>query len=295
MGKALTPGSNLAEHGERERVADAVQREQRVEQAELALERPRRRAHPLEHLAEHRREGEDGLLRGLAVLAAPLGDRVQRVEEEVRVEVGPEREELRRLGLLGERRGARPLRGQARLEADVAAEPPPADDEERERDRDADLVAQEGPADPQRARQEDLEREVHDDGERGVDGDAQREERRPLLLREEQAEGEGRDEDERDAREHRGGDREPPAAVPGLREDERRADDEDRHEALRLGEPAERAADELVRGAHRGSARGARRAAVAAARGALRRNVAMAGLTSSSRESSAKCPASIER
>ena len=115
----------------RSRIAHAVELEERVDELELALERPPLGAHAREHRAQHLGEAEDGLLGDDAVDAAPLGDRVERVEEEMRIEVGAEREELRVLGLARERLGARALRGELGLEIDVAPEAEAADEVER--------------------------------------------------------------------------------------------------------------------------------------------------------------------
>ncbi len=60
----------------------------------------------------------------------PLGDRVQRVEEEVRIEMALEREQLRVIGLARQRLGSRACATQVGFEIDVAREPPAADPEQ---------------------------------------------------------------------------------------------------------------------------------------------------------------------
>ena len=133
-------------------IAQPVQLEQRVEQRQLVRERPGRGAHARQHGAQHRRQPHDRALGGLAVLAAPLGDRVQRVEQEVRIEVRAQREQLRAFGLAREQGRPRLGARQPVLQPHVAPQAEAADEEQRQADDDAGRRRQQRAAHPEDAR-----------------------------------------------------------------------------------------------------------------------------------------------
>src|SRR5208283_4016932 len=93
---------------------------ERSNQIQLLVERPMGSLNARKNLTEHRRQAKDCALRRLAILAAPFGDGVESVEQEMRIEVGAKSEELRLLGLARERFGARTLMPQLCLQLDIA-------------------------------------------------------------------------------------------------------------------------------------------------------------------------------
>ena len=84
-----------------------------------SAQRPGRGAHARQHGAQHRRQPQHRALGDLAVLAAPLRDRVERVEEEVRIQVGAQRQQLRALRLAGQQVVAR-LRAREALSSQMS-------------------------------------------------------------------------------------------------------------------------------------------------------------------------------
>jgi hypothetical protein len=144
-------------------VADAVELEEVAAEIELAGERPGGLVHAGEDGAQHGGEAEHGGLGDGAVLAAPLGDRVEGVEEEVRVEVGAHGEELGALGFTREGVGAGALAREALLKVDVAAEAPAADPKEGEGDDEALAAGEEGGADAEQAGERPAEQADEDE------------------------------------------------------------------------------------------------------------------------------------
>ena len=222
-------------------IAEEVQREEIAHEPELRGERPRRGLHSGEHRAEDRGELEHGALGHLAVFAAPLRDGVQRVEEEMRIEVGSYRQELRVLGLARQPVGPLPLAQEARFHPDVATEPPPAHEEQGRAHREARARGEEGRTHVELVGHDFPEDEDDPCADGGVEKEADGAVTEVDALGEEHAPRERRDEDEGEA--HGGAERPAVsvAAVAPLEQDHRGADRENGERPPRLEERAQRA------------------------------------------------------
>ncbi len=231
-----------------------MEREQVANEPELGRERPRGRADAGEDGAEDLGELEHCALGDLTVLPTPLGDRIQRVEEEVRIEVRPDREELGVLGFLREEIAPPSLAEEARLEPDVAPEAPPAREEEGAADEDARARGQEAPSHVELAREDLPEPEDDAGADGGVEEQANRAVREVDPLGKEDAPRKWGDEHEGDA--HRGPERSRISVLPEppLDVHHRRADEEDGREPPRLQERPERAPDDRRLAVARGPA-----------------------------------------
>ena len=226
-----------------------MHREQRVRELELLGQRPRLAGDPGHHRPQHRGELHDGLLRDDAVLAAPLGDGVEGVEEEVRIEVAAQRDQLRVLGLALQRLAAGALLPQVLLEVDVAREPPAADPEQRDADREARLRGQERGVRAHEIGERAADAEDHGGADAGVDEDPQHvaderrrergDARRGAVHRKERTPQRGAHEQEASAHEQRQRHREGVAAVRVLDDGERHDDERDRDGAARREEAAD--------------------------------------------------------
>ena len=237
-------GRDVPLQDEERRVAEEVELEEVAHQPELGGERPGRRLHPGEDRAQHRRELEDRALGHLAVLAAPLGDGAEGVEEEVRIEMRAERQQLGVLRLARELLGALLLPSQARFQADVAAEPPAADEEQSHAHDEARSLGEEGGTEVEHLGDEPPD----DQDDAGADGDVEEQTYGAVLelgpVGEEHAPGEGRDEDERATHRDRQRNAQAVLAHSPLQHDERKAHHEDGEAAPRGEERAERASND---------------------------------------------------
>jgi hypothetical protein len=138
------------------------------------------------------------------------------------------------------RLGAQP----AVLEPDVAPQAQPADQEQRQRDHHARRRGQERVPHAEDARHHDADRQHHSGADRAVEDQADAAVAQIDPLREQNAPGHRRDHHERQAHQDRQRDRQRVAAVTALGGHQRRRDQQDRDQASRMQQRAQRAADD---------------------------------------------------